>query len=109
MAREPVSTNAQVAAAIARMEEQIITLQRERKEDKAEMREEVGRLEQVFRDEVRGIKADLTSQLAPIKTELAPLTRLRWQGAGLLVAVMLVAGFIGHKFGEPLQHLFGSH
>lgn len=109
MARAPVSSTAEVAAAIARMEEQITTLQRERREDKAEMREEVKRLETVFTDEIKGLKTDLAAQLAPIRKELEPLTRLRWQGLGLVVALALLFGFVGHRFGDPVLKMFGQN
>ncbi len=109
MARAPVTSMTEVAAAIARLEEQVVTLQRERKEDKAEMRDEVKRLEEVFTSGMTGLKQDLTAQLAPIKTELAPLTRLRWQGGALLVALAVIFGFLGHKIGDPLSKLLGTN
>ncbi len=106
MARPPATTNAEIIAAIAQMEEQISTLQRERREDKNEMREEVARLETVFTDGIKGLKADLTAQLAPIKVELEPLTKMRWQAAGLVLSIILLAGFLGHKLGGALGKLF---
>jgi phage host-nuclease inhibitor protein Gam len=106
MARPPATTNAEIIAAIAQMEEQIGTLQRERREDKKEMREEVARLEHVFTTGIAGLKTDLAAQLAPIKVELAPLTKMRWQAAGIVLSIMLLAGYLGHKIGEPLSKLF---
>ena len=67
MAREPASTPVGVAATLSRMEEQIRTLQRERGEDRQEMREEVQELRDVFKAGVADLKQDIAHQLTPVK------------------------------------------
>lgn len=107
MARAPVTTMTEVAAAIARLEEQVVTLQRERKEDKAEMRDEVAELRKALTDGLKGLKTDLTAELSPIRDELKPLTRLRWQAGAVLIILGLLFSWLGHKLGDGVARLFG--
>lgn len=106
MARAPANTNAEIIAAISQMEEQISTLQRERRDDREAMRAEVAELKKLLADGIGGLKADLTTQLAPIKAELQPLTALRQKGAGVLVGVGLAGTAFGYAFLDPVVSFF---
>lgn len=96
-----------VAAALARLGEQVETLQRERREDRSEMHEEISELKQLLKDGLSAVKTDLIEQLKPIKGELAPLTSIRKQGGAMLIGAGLAGVGFGYKFLEPILRWFG--
>lgn len=106
MARPPASTNAEIIAAISQMEEQINTLQRERRDDREAVRAEVAELKSMLLAGIDGLKADLTTQLAPLKSELKPLTELRQKGVGFLAAAGLAGTAFGYVFVDEFIAFF---
>lgn len=70
MARPPASQDPATAAALGAIEEQIVTLQRERREDRREAKQSMQAMKEEFRNDFAELKEELlqalTLQLAPV-------------------------------------------
>ncbi len=65
------SSGAQTVAALARLEEQVRTLQRERREDRARWREDMDRFHAMLSESRAAMAVDIAEALTPIVKDLA--------------------------------------